>query len=93
MRLAASFDGSRNIEIAQTGIAQAMDAVNPGQHLLHQQLALAVGIRGGKDSVLLDRRVLRLAIDGSRRRKDQPVDPAASIASSKLSVDAVLLRK
>ena len=44
VRLAIAFDRAGHVEVAQARIAKAVDAVQPGQHLLHQQLALAIGI-------------------------------------------------
>jgi hypothetical protein len=35
-----------HVEVAQRSIAQPVNAIQPGQHLLHQQLGLAVGVGG-----------------------------------------------
>ena len=60
-----------HIEVAQGGVAQAVDAVEPGEHVLDHQLGLAIDIGGIEARVFLDGNRLGLAVDRSRGRKDQ----------------------
>src|SRR5580658_6775524 len=65
---------SRRIEIAQAGIAQAVNLMEPGQHSLHQQLRFAVGVGRTEGIVLLDRSAIGIAIKRRRRRENKTLD-------------------
>src|ERR1700734_1350311 len=54
MRFAPAGNGPSNVEITQAGIAQAMNAVDPGEHLLHQQLRFSISIGGNEGGVFSD---------------------------------------
>ena len=66
-----AFGSSSHVEVAQRGIAEAVNAVEPGEHVLHQQLGLAVGVGGIEARIFLDRNRLRLAIDGGGGGEDE----------------------
>ncbi len=66
-----TFGGSSDVEVAQRSVAQAMDAVEPGEHVLDQQLGLAIGIGGAEARIFLDGNRLRLAIDGGSGGEDE----------------------
>src|SRR5277367_6018101 len=63
MGFSAAWNRSRDVEIAQTGIAQSVNAVDPGKHLLHQKLRFSVGVGGSERGVLCDGGFYRLSID------------------------------
>jgi hypothetical protein len=60
-----------DVEVAQRGVAQTVDAVEPGEHLLDNQLGFAVDVGGVEARGLLNGDRLRLAVYSSRGRKDQ----------------------
>src|SRR5713226_4311300 len=62
----------RRIEIPQTRVPQAMNAMKPRQHLLHEQFRFAIRVRGMKCVAFFDRRAFRRAIKRGRGRKHQP---------------------
>src|ERR1035441_1142972 len=62
-------------EVAQAGIAKPVNAVEPAQHVLHQQLALAVWVGRLKLRILQNRRAHRLAVARRRRAEHQAVGP------------------
>ena len=72
-----AFVRAGHIEVAQRGVTQAVDAIEPGQHLLHQELGLAVGIGRREARIFLNRNGFRLAVDGSGGGKDQPFWPCS----------------
>ena len=49
-----------------------MDAVEPAQHLLNQQLGLAIGIGRKQARIFFDWNHFRLAVDGGGGGEDQP---------------------
>jgi len=82
-----------DVEVAQGRVAQTVDLVEPGEHLLDHQLGLAVDVGGAEARGLLNRDRLRLTVDGGGGRKDQAPGPWARTASRSERVEAVLLRK
>src|SRR6185312_4775991 len=68
---AVSIDRARDVEVAERSVTQAVDAVEPGQHLLDEELGLAIRIGRGKPRGFEDRRGFGLAIDGSGRAEDK----------------------
>ena len=75
MRFAISFDGAGHVEVAQAGVAKPVNAVEPAQHVLHQQLALAVRVGRLKLRIFQDRRTDRLTVARRRRAEHQAVVP------------------
>ncbi len=71
--LAVSLDGSGDVEVAETGVAEAMDAIEPGEHLFDQQLALAVGVGGEQPGVFGDGGRFGLAVAGGGGAEDDAV--------------------
>src|SRR5580698_1374536 len=63
MGLSPAWYRPRNVEIAQAGITQSVNAVDPGKHLLHQQLRFSIGIGGSERGILSNRGFHRLPID------------------------------
>ena len=45
---------SGHIEVAQRGVAQAVNPVEPAQHVLDQQFGLAIGVGGQEARIFLD---------------------------------------
>lgn len=74
MGFAAAWDGSRDIEVAEAGIAEAVDAVEPGEHLLDEQLGFAVGVGRAEWRVLADGSGFRLAVNGRCRGENEAID-------------------
>src|SRR6185437_10409 len=74
MGLAASFDGSGDVEVAEAGVAEAVDAVEPFEHMLDQQLGFAIGVGGFEGGVFADGGGFGLAVDGGGGGKDEAVD-------------------
>ena len=70
-----------HVEVAQGSIAKAMNPVEPGQHGLDQQFGLAVDVGRLEASGFGDRDGFGLAVDGCRRRKD---DPAGAVGQNRL---------
>ena len=64
MRFPAPSNRASDIEVTQAGVAEAVDAMQPGQHLLHQQLRFAVRIGGVQRCIFLDWRPFGLAVNG-----------------------------
>src|SRR5262249_31051563 len=50
------------VEVSETGVAQTMDAMKPFQHLLHQQLGLAVNISWPERILFANGNALRVSI-------------------------------
>ena len=73
MRLAVPLHRPRHVEVPQARGPQPVDAVEPPQHPLRHQLALAVRIGRRQPRVLRNRRLLRLAVARRRRAEHQPV--------------------
>ena len=69
--LSTVFRGSGNVEIAERGGAQAVDLVEPVEHVLDEELGLAVGIGWLEGGGFGDRNGLRLAVDGCGGAEDQ----------------------
>ena len=65
------------VEIAQRHVADAVGTADPLHHLFHRALRLAVRVRRVRLVILHDGDALRLAVDGSRRGKDDLVDVMA----------------
>ncbi len=72
MTAGGAFRCSGHVEVAQRGIAQAVNAVEPGEHLLDEELGFAIGVGGEKTRILMNRNGFRLSIDGGGGGKDQP---------------------
>src|SRR5271154_1687673 len=62
--------GPGGIEITQTGVAQAVDTMKPGQHVLDEKFRFSIGIGGKKRVILLDGRSYGIAIESSGGGKD-----------------------
>src|ERR1700722_6934371 len=73
VRLSPAGNRARHVEIAQAGITEAMNTVHPGEHLLHQELRLSVGVGWKKGRILKNRSAHGFAIQRRCRRKYQPV--------------------
>jgi hypothetical protein len=63
-----------HVEVAQRGGAQAVNPVEPAEHVLHQQLGFAVGIGGLEARIFLNRHRL----PARRRRRPWRKRPAAA---------------
>ena len=61
-----------HVEIAQRGVVQAVNAVEPGEHMFNQQLGFAVSVGGLKARIFLNRHALRFTINRSGGGKDEP---------------------
>src|ERR1017187_5341190 len=77
MRLAIALDRAGDVEIPQAGVAEAVDAVEPAQNLLDQQLALAIRVGGLELCSLQNGSADRLAIAGRGRTEHQPIVPSS----------------
>ena len=60
-----------HIEVAKGRVAKAVDAMKPRQHVLHEQLGLAVSVGGLESRILLDGDGFRLSVYGCGGREDQ----------------------
>src|SRR5215467_6147805 len=60
-----------HVEIAQRGVAQTVNAMEPFQHLLYQQFGFAVGVGRLERSRFLNGRFFRGAVKRGRRGKDK----------------------
>ena len=70
------FVGADRVEVAQAGNAPLrIRAGDVGEHLLDVQFGAAVGVRGGSRMCLVDRQVLRIAIDRGARAEYQRLYP------------------
>ena len=63
--------GAGHVEVAQGHVFEAMGAVVPAEHALHDQLALAVGVGGFFGVLLVDGHIVRLAVGGGCGGKDK----------------------
>src|SRR5437763_7511975 len=62
------------IEISQTGITQAMNAMKPGQHLLDQQLRFSIDVGRLEFIIFLNRNSLWITIQRRGGREDELSD-------------------
>src|ERR1017187_944617 len=68
---AGAFRSTRDVEVAERGVAQAVDSIEPLEHVLDEKLGFPIIVGGAEARIFLDRDRLRLAINGGRGRKDQ----------------------
>src|SRR5947209_1087163 len=73
VRLAVAFDGAGDVEVAEAGVAQAVDAVDPGEHVFDEELAFAVGVGGQKAGVFGDGSGFWFAVAGGCGTEDDAV--------------------
>ena len=66
-----AFGSPSDIEVAQRGVAQAVDSIEPPQHVLDQELGLSISIGGAEARIFLDGDRLRFAVNGGCGRKDK----------------------
>ncbi len=66
-----AFGGAGDVEVAQRGVAEAVDLVHPAEHVLDQELGFAVGVGGLEARVFGDGDGFRLAVDGRGGGEDQ----------------------
>ena len=59
-------NGSGDVEVAEGGVAKAVNLIHPAHHVLREELGLAVGVGGGELGVFKDRGSTRAR--RSRRR-------------------------
>src|SRR5215813_9352513 len=63
--------GAGGVEIAEAGIAQFVDLVEPGKHLLYEELRFAVGVGGMERVGFLDRRAVGRAVKSGGGGEDE----------------------
>jgi len=68
--LAAVGEGSGYVEVAEGGVAEAVEAVEPAEHMLDEELGFAVGVRGSEFCGLFDGGNFRFAVDGGGGGED-----------------------
>jgi len=59
------------VEVAEGGVAEAVDAVEPAEHVLDEELGFAVGVGGGEVGGLFDGRGFGFAVDGGGGGEDE----------------------
>ena len=64
--LAQIFRRAGRVEITKAAIPEPVNAVQPCEHLLHQQLGFAINVGGPKRLVFRDGHPLRVAVEGRR---------------------------
>ena len=62
---------SGHIEVPQRGIAEAVNAIQPGEHLFDQEFGLAIGVGGKQTRILFNWNGFRLSVDCGSGGKDQ----------------------
>src|ERR1700733_982119 len=68
---AAPFPGAGGVEVTQAGIAQAVNAIEPGEHLLDLEFGFAVGASGTSRRIFLDGYFVGLAIERAGGGEDE----------------------
>src|SRR5271154_3832449 len=63
-----------DVEVTETGVAQAVDLIDPSEHMFDEKLRLAISIGGLEPGVFADGHAFGVAVNGGGRGEDQPVD-------------------
>src|SRR5216683_4471564 len=66
--------GAGSIEIAETGVAEAVNLVEPGEHLFDDQFGFAVGVGGMERVSFFDGRAIGSAVEGGRGGENEARD-------------------
>ena len=71
----SSFRCSGDVKVAQRGGAQAVNLVEPGEHVLGEKLGFAVGVGGAQGGGFGDGHSFRLAVEGGGGAENKALRP------------------